>query len=385
MGVASTVCTVPGTERSTRLDDPSIIECGLGIHGEQGREQMTLPAENAAKILSRLMIDGIIGDLSGVSQARIPISSPARVALLINNLGGLPIIESLIVLKESYNYLLERNLTPIRVYSGAFMTSLEMNGVSVSLLMLPENDELGILSLLDNDTSVRVWHSEKLDNDDKSASLPYTDESFSKKIFGGSASPRAVEIVRAVCTRIIEIEPLLSRYDSICGDGDCGIVMKAGASFILDKLSDTSVQASVSTDAALLCDVLASGISSSMGGTSGALLELFFRSAATSSSSGASWPAALAAGVHAMKFYGGADVGMRTMLDSLIPGVNCLVRGEPLDRAAEEARTGMEKTKTMESLAGRANYVNKAQMEGTPDPGAVAVAEAFAAAAKVLI
>jgi hypothetical protein len=44
----------------------------------------------------------------------------------------------------------------------------------------------------------------------------------------------------------------------------------------------------------------------------------------------------------------------------------------------------MEKTKTMESLAGRSNYVLKSQMEGTPDPGAVAVAEAFACAAAIL-
>jgi hypothetical protein len=44
----------------------------------------------------------------------------------------------------------------------------------------------------------------------------------------------------------------------------------------------------------------------------------------------------------------------------------------------------MEKTQTMESLAGRANYVSKSKMDGTPDPGAVAVAEAFKAAGAVL-
>lgn len=44
----------------------------------------------------------------------------------------------------------------------------------------------------------------------------------------------------------------------------------------------------------------------------------------------------------------------------------------------------MEKTKVMESLAGRSNYVSKEKMEGTPDPGAVAVAEAFHAAGFIL-
>lgn len=62
----------------------------------------------------------------------------------------------------------------------------------------------------------------------------------------------------------------------------------------------------------------------------------------------------------------------------------CLYLGSTIETAANAAREGMEKTKTMESLAGRSNYVLKSQMEGTPDPGAVAVAEAFACAALVL-
>ena len=50
--------------------------------------------------------------------------------------------------------------------------------------------------------------------------------------------------------------------------------------------------------------------------------------------------------------------------------------------ASEAARAGMESTKTMSSLAGRSNYIEENKIRGIPDPGAVAVAEAFEAAFK---
>lgn len=57
--------------------------------------------------------------------------------------------------------------------------------------------------------------------------------------------------------------------------------------------------------------------------------------------------------------------------------------GQPISVASVAAVQGMESTKFMESLAGRSNYVLKSKMEGTPDPGAVAVAEAFKCAATI--
>ncbi|KAJ1428023.1 hypothetical protein B484DRAFT_329771 [Ochromonadaceae sp. CCMP2298] len=65
------------------------------------------------------------------------------------------------------------------------------------------------------------------------------------------------------------------------------------------------------------------------------------------------------------------------MLDALVPAVSALQAGEGAAGAAAAATAGMEATKTMQSLAGRSNYVAEDSMNGTPDPGAVAVAEAF--------
>ena len=149
-----------------------------------------------------------------------------------------------------------------------------------------------------------------------------------------------------------------------------------------------------------------------MGGTSGALLELFFRAMANSlanTGNAVSIDAAAAvcmglrAGLDAMTFFGGATKGMRTMLDALIPAVESLesnmalvVEGkassvnktillkELVSNAAFAAEEGRDSTKDMTALAGRANYVNEEYMNGVPDPGAVAIAAAFRSASEAM-
>jgi len=72
------------------------------------------------------------------------------------------------------------------------------------------------------------------------------------------------------------------------------------------------------------------------------------------------------------------------MLDALVPAVTALQAGHSMKEAAQQAEAGAEATKSMNSLAGRSNYINEELLSGTPDPGAVAVACAFAAAAEVI-
>lgn len=381
MGVALTTCTVPGAPASTRLSSSDMIEIGMGIHGEPGREQFTLPIVNSAFIVARIMVDSILSRLSHVF---LP---GCKIAVLVNNLGGLPVIEMLIVTNEIFQYLIEKGYCPIRSFNGPYMTSLEMNGVSISLLNI---DSLDILSFLDQHTDALAWiKSQELDAVDVDSYIPYNEQDFTKKVLGGPSNFDSLEILRLICLKIIEIEPELTKYDSICGDGDCGLVMKAGAVSVLKDLTDNKdISGKVSEDSAMLFDLIANSISNSMGGTSGALLELFFRAAAVSlvtnnktMSSELIWGEALFAGVESMKFYGGASLGMRTMLDALIPAIEILKVGGSIRDAALAANDGLEKTKTMESLAGRSNYVNKQQMDGIPDPGAAAVAAAFQVAA----
>lgn len=380
MGIALSVCTVPGTLTSQRLQDPNIYELGMGIHGESGREQKLLPSANAAIVIAKELVDAIIGSIDRVLTSRINIQTGSNVALLVNNLGSLPAIEMLIMTKEVTQYLTSRGVVVSRIFNGSYMTALEMSGVSVSLLILPD-DDTNIIDLLDDPTTVSYWiHSLKINVNSQSNHIPYNEREFEKKIFGGPLCHNPIPIIHRVARRIVEIEPLLTEFDSICGDGDCGLVMKAGAEKLLLDFQENENN---SYDSALLCDSIANCISSSMGGTSGVLLELFFRAVATSLStitheSKCYWAKPLLAGLEAMKTYGGASVGMRTMLDSLEPAI-LIIQQDDFDsnQVIEAARVGMEATKVMESLAGRSNYVGLDKMRGIPDPGAVFIYETF--------
>ena len=120
-----------------------------------------------------------------------------------------------------------------------------------------------------------------------------------------------------------------------------------------------------------------------MGGSSGVLLSIFFTAAAQALAGGASVATALLAGLERMTFYGGAEVGERTMIDALEPALKALDAGG-LGEAATAARRGAEATSAMDrAKAGRSAYVGS-KLQGVVDPGAHAVAEAFAAAAALL-
>lgn len=84
-----------------------------------------------------------------------------------------------------------------------------------------------------------------------------------------------------------------------------------------------------------------------------------------------------------MKHYGGADLGDRTLIDALQPALEAL-RDHDLTAAISAAKKGAEATASMQKAgAGRSSYVNRENLEGVTDPGAVAVAEVFAALKKV--
>ena len=95
---------------------------------------------------------------------------------------------------------------------------------------------------------------------------------------------------------------------------------------------------------------------------------------------------AFAAGVDAVQLNGGATVGSRTMLDAMVPAAQTWKETGSLEQAAQAARKGADATASMDTAsAGRSNYLSQESLQGTPDPGAIAVAivlEACVAALK---
>ena len=129
MGMALTAPTVPhaGEPNFTLADDE--MEIGIGIHGEPGRER--LPLESAEDIVKRLLAP-ILDDL--------PFEEGDDVVLFTNSMGATPLIELYLAHGVAERLLAERGVRVRRRLVGPYVTSLEMQGMSLTLLKL--DDEL---------------------------------------------------------------------------------------------------------------------------------------------------------------------------------------------------------------------------------------------------
>lgn len=132
MGVALTACTVPHAGGPSFDLEENEIEIGIGIHGEPGRHK--IPMENADGITDRLL-EAILSDLG--------LDAGERVLLFVNGMGGTPQSELYIVYRRAAQVLKERGIIVERSLVGNYITSLEMQGCSVSVLRL--DDEMTAL------------------------------------------------------------------------------------------------------------------------------------------------------------------------------------------------------------------------------------------------
>src|ERR1700760_1512615 len=127
MGMALTPCITPGGgEPSFGLADDE-VEIGIGIHGEPGRFREKIGP--ASQIAERLMTP-IVEDL--------PFSSGDRVLAFMNGMGGTPLIELYVMYGEVARLAQEHGLEIERNLIGNYITSLEMQGCSITLLKLDD-------------------------------------------------------------------------------------------------------------------------------------------------------------------------------------------------------------------------------------------------------
>ena len=127
MGLALSSCTVPHAGKPTfELGEDEVV-VGIGIHGEPGRER--LPIEPANSLVDRLL-NPVLEDL--------PFESGSEVLLFVNGMGGTPLIELYLAYARAEEVLRERGITVQRRLVGNYITSLEMQGMSVTLLRLDD-------------------------------------------------------------------------------------------------------------------------------------------------------------------------------------------------------------------------------------------------------
>ncbi len=128
MGMAIRPCTVPAAgQPGFELNDDE-MEVGIGIHGEPGTHRE--PLKKADEIVD-LLLDKILADLD---------YSGKEVAVMINGSGATPLMELFIVNNRVADVLAEKGIKVYKTLVGEYMTSIEMEGFSISLLRL--DDEL---------------------------------------------------------------------------------------------------------------------------------------------------------------------------------------------------------------------------------------------------
>jgi dihydroxyacetone kinase len=129
MGVALSPCTLPEVGKPTFTIEEGKMEIGMGIHGEPGYYNGEI---QTADEVSEALVSKIYDDLS--------LEEGNEVSVLVNGLGATPLEELYIVFRKVKNILEEKQIAINKVYIGEYATSLEMAGLSISVLKL--NDEL---------------------------------------------------------------------------------------------------------------------------------------------------------------------------------------------------------------------------------------------------
>jgi dihydroxyacetone kinase len=207
------------------------VEIGMGIHNEagSGRGKMDLP-ELVGKMLAQLL------DPKDEDRAFLNVNSN-EVVLLINNLGGVSVLEMGGITTEVVSQLRDAyGIKPVRILSGTYMTSLNGLGFSISLLNVVNTDigGPGMLELLDAPSEVPGW-SAPIRKETWEANNQAVREGTSRVTEEVKPSGLKLDVaaakssLKSALERVIAAEPEVTRFDTVVGDGDCGIGLKRGA------------------------------------------------------------------------------------------------------------------------------------------------------------
>lgn len=129
IGIALTSCTVPAAGKPTFALNDDEFEFGIGIHGEPGRERLKLkPADEIVDMMMKAILENI------------SLKPNDEVALLINGMGGTPLMELYVAARKVSEILNNKQVVLYKYLVGNYITSLEMQGLSITLLKL--DDEL---------------------------------------------------------------------------------------------------------------------------------------------------------------------------------------------------------------------------------------------------
>ncbi|MCQ8240071.1 dihydroxyacetone kinase family protein [Rhizosaccharibacter radicis] len=373
-GVAFGGCTLPGADGPLFTVPEGRMAIGLGIHGEPGiDEQPTASAaELGALLVRRLLEDAPDGATGG------------RVAVLLNGLGGTKYEELFVLWTHVASALRGAGLALVAPLVGEYVTSLDMEGCSLTICWLDEELERFWLAPCDSPalrigTVSEAGPAAPLPPDDAEAGNRWT-EAPAPSREAGAGIARALD---ALATALRGAEEELGRIDALAGDGDHGQGMTRGAAAAAAGAREA---AGAGAGAASVLAAAADSWADRAGGTSGAIWGLGLRSAAGALSDerapdAAAVAAAARAAIENVMRLGGAKPGDKTLVDAFEPFARVLSgaldAGTPLSeawsRASEAAHAAAEGTKDLLPQLGRArNHAERSR--GHRDAGAVSFA-----------
>jgi dihydroxyacetone kinase len=361
IGVAAAGCSLPGggeDEEEQRIESGH-VELGLGIHGEPGVS--TMKTQNSKKVVDTL-----------VEKLQQHVKKSDKLAVLINNLGGVSPLEMSQITKEVVHSALGSSVRYL-IGPASLVSALDMKGFSLSVIALKGGIEEALLA----EVEAAGWHPlVKLEKLATKKGKAISD----KKSVKASSNAEVGKIVETITQTLSGLEDELNKLDAKVGDGDTGSTFATGARDIQKQNKGKKLPLNNVAD---LLAVVGDRLATVMGGSSGVLMSIFFTAAGKKVAEGEKLPKALLFGLERMKHYGGADLGDRTMIDALQPALEALGKKDALKGAAKAAAKGAKDTASMKKAnAGRSSYLSSDSLKGVKDPGAVAVEKVFEALAK---
>ena len=382
MGCALSACTVPRAGKPSFSIADDEIEIGMGIHGEPGIETQKMMSANE-------LADKLFAPI----QDELQIKAGDECSVLVNGLGATPLEEQFIVFRRVAQLIEECGGTIVMPQVGEYATSMEMAGVSLSIIKLdpqlkslllapartPFYTNLNLVDVLEFEApAFRVSNDADFGTKDASGSEGTV-------VKGSAASSSAViNLLRtgdidafALKKRLADIAEIigaecdyLTELDRQNGDGDLGISMKSG----FDAASK-ALAMDASEDLGTLM-LHASGVFNESAPSSlGTILSIGMAGMANclrgyAGISPKDLAHAFSCGLSSIMEKTGSKPGEKTIIDSLAPGIEALEQTGDLSAAAKAAAAGSEATKEMLARHGRAAYYGGKSL-GVLDGGSV--------------
>jgi len=381
IGIGLSACIIPAVGKANFEIQNGFMEVGIGHHGEPG---IDVRKTVSAKEMAELMLASILPDL--------PFLSGDRVAILVSGLGATPIMEQYILYGEIAKILGMQGIEISFNQVGNLFTSLEMMGVTLTVMKL--DDEL--LSCLkypchavglriqgartSNGVARQIAPSATREQVFASPDMSIPSHAGTHTISGRSIDLNQARVVlKNMIDTIVENKQYLSEIDGLIGDGDHGINMAKGFTGCAKRLDQLGEQANHLPTA---FEQLSQALMDDIGGSMGPLYGKFFDGWVSvltpySRMDAELFCQALERGITNIQKMGQAQLGDKTLIDTLLPALKAYKESlaqhasfeQALQAMSRAAEAGKDSTKNMQARIGRSARLG-ARSIGVLDAGA---------------